>query len=134
MVKYAVHHTHIVTANPSQVIDFYTRVMGGTLVREVDLADNRKAWDIDLSGLNLRVSDWTNACDTLKKQYIEAQGRPNFGLHHLGITVSNLDEAYTELKANGAEFIVQPKIAGANSRVAFIIAPDNVLIELLESR
>jgi hypothetical protein len=52
----------------------------------------------------------------------------------LGITVSNLDEAYTELKANGAEFIVQPKIVGANSRVAFIIAPDNVLIELLESR
>ena len=134
MVKYAVHHTHLVTANPPKVIDFYTRVMGGTLVQEVKLADNRKAWDINLSGVNIRVSDWTNACDTLKKQYAEAKGRPNFGLHHLGITVSNLDEAYTELKANGAEFIVQPKVTGASSRVAFIIAPDNVLIELLERR
>ena len=134
MVKYAMHHTHLVTANPAKVVDFYTRVMGGTLKGEARLADNRKAWDIDLSGANIRVSDWTNACPALEGEYAAHKGRCNFGLHHLGITVSNLDEAYTELKANGARFIVEPKMTGPGSRVAFIIAPDNVLIELLERR
>ncbi|MFC2021227.1 VOC family protein [Chloroflexota bacterium] len=134
MARYTNNHTHLIGANPEILLDFYTRVMGGKQDREFLLGGSHKAWDVNLGGLLIRISDWSNVDESLKKEYARARGKHQFGLHHLALTVDNMDEAYTDLKANGAEFILPPKATGPTSKVAFIVAPENVLIELIESR
>ncbi len=134
MVKYTNSHTHLTGANPEKLLDFYTRVMGGRIDREFLLGGSHKAWDVDLGGLLIRISDWSNCDEVLKKEYARARGRHQFGLHHLAMTVDDMDKAHTELKANGAEFVLPPKATGPTSKVAFVIAPENVLIELIERK
>ena len=130
MAKYTNDHTHLTSGNPQKLVDFYTRVMGGKVDREFLLGGSHKAWDVNLGGLLIRISGWTNGDEALQKEYAAARGRHQFGLHHLAMTVDNLDEAYTELKANGAEFVLPPKGTGP----AFVVAPENVLIELIQRR
>lgn len=134
MAKYLINHTHITCANPAKLLDFYTKTMGGKLEGETVLGGSHKAWDVNLGGLVIRISDWTNADESLKKEYDRAKGKQQFGIHHLGMTVDNLDEACVELRKNGAEFILPPKATGPTSKVAFIVAPENVLIELIERK
>ncbi len=134
MAKYTNNHTHLTSANSEKLLDFYTRVMGGKLDREFLLGSSHKAWDVNLGGLLIRISDWSNADEFLKKEYARARGKHQFGLHHLAMTVDDMDEAYAELKANGAEFILPPKATSPTSKVAFIVAPENVLIELIERK
>ena len=134
MVKYTNSHTHLTGANPEKLLEFYTRVMGGKIDREFLLAGSHKAWDVNLGGLLIRISDWSNADEVLKEEYASARGRRQFGIHHLAMTVDDMDKAYTELKANGAEFVLPPKATGPTSKVAFVVAPENVLIELIERK
>ena len=134
MVKYTNSHTHLMSANPEKLLDFYTRVMGGKIDREFLLAGSHKTWDVNLGGLLIRISDWTNADEVLKKEYAKARGRRQFGIHHLAMIVDDMDKAYNELKANGAEFVLPPKATGPTSKVAFVVAPENVLIELIERK
>lgn len=134
LAKYLSNHTHITGANPEKLLDFYTKIMGGKLESETLLGGSHKAWNVNLGGLIIRISDWTNADDSLKKEYVRARGKQQFGVHHLAMTVDNLDEACAELRANGAEFILPPTATSPTSRVAFIVAPDNVFFELIERK
>jgi catechol 2,3-dioxygenase-like lactoylglutathione lyase family enzyme len=63
-----------------------------------------------------------------------AKGKHQFGIHHLAMMVDNLDEAYVELKEKGAKFLLPPKVTSSTSRIAFVVAPENVLIELIERK
>ncbi len=44
----------------------------------------------------------------------------------------NIDAAYTELTQRGAVFTVPPRTIRPGVRIAFVQAPENVRIELLE--
>jgi hypothetical protein len=46
--------------------------------------------------------------------------------------VENLDAAAADLKAKGAEFSMEPKDLRPGLRIAFVRAPGDVRIELLE--
>jgi catechol 2,3-dioxygenase-like lactoylglutathione lyase family enzyme len=130
MVTYTNNHTHITGRDPEKLVDFYARVMGGKIDREF-LLSGHPAWDINLGGLLIRISGWSNADDVLEKRYSMANGKDRYGLHHLALTVSDMDKAYKELTAAGAEFILPPKATSPTTKVAFIIAPKNVLFELI---
>ncbi len=134
MATYTVHHTHLTTAAPDRSVSFYTTVMGGKLVREAVLGGGARAWDIDLGGLLLRISHVTGADEALKGEYDTAEGMHRYGLHHLALSVDNLDQAYQELSANGAEFVLPPTgpLPESGLRIAFVRAPENVLFELIE--
>ncbi len=57
---------------------------------------------------------------------------PHLGLDHFGFRVENLDEAAKELKERGAEFAVEPYQLRPGLKIAFVRAPGDVRIELLE--
>ncbi len=134
MAKYAYYHTHITSPEPEKLVDFFTRVMGAKLVREY-VREGRgegqeKGWDIDLGGLYVRISPSTGADPTFKEEYAMARGRYRYGIHHISLAVDNMEKAGAELNANGAEYVVPRKC----SSPAFVIAPGNVLIELVERK
>ena len=83
MTKYTNNHTHLVGRDPEKMLDFYTRVMGGKIEREFMLGGTHKSWDVNLGGLLIRISGWSNADDVLDQSYAMAKGMHRFGLHHL---------------------------------------------------
>jgi methylmalonyl-CoA/ethylmalonyl-CoA epimerase len=67
------------------------------------------------------------------KKFIDTKGG---GIHHMALSVDNLDEALVELKAKGIELIDEkPRYGAHNSRIAFIHprATGGILIELVQA-
>ncbi len=116
-------HTHLTSSDPDATVDFYTRVMGARVTREMQ-SGGRRMVDLDLGGVPVRVSGSTGADNVWTG--------PRFGLHHLGLEVDNLDEFAARLEASGVEFVVKPTQPQPGVKIAFIKGPDNVLFELIE--
>lgn len=125
MAMYQFHHVHITSADPSKVIEFYTEVLGAKVTKETEKA-GRKMTDLDLDGLFIRVSNSTGADDNWTGSL--------FGLHHLGLTVANMDKATAEMKSRGVEFVLNPTKNRPGGDVAFFKGPDGVLIEIAERK
>jgi catechol 2,3-dioxygenase-like lactoylglutathione lyase family enzyme len=62
----------------------------------------------------------------------DAPASPYLGLDHFGLTVDNIDAAVAELKAKGVAFTMDPTTARPGVRIAFLTAPQNVSIELIQ--
>ena len=56
----------------------------------------------------------------------------HWGLEHFGINVDDMDAEIKRLEGLGAELIEGPMDAASGMRIAFIKAPDDVRIELLQ--
>ena len=56
----------------------------------------------------------------------------NVGLDHFGLQVDDIDQAASELKAKGAEFVAEPYQLRPGLKIAFIQVPGNIRVELLE--
>jgi lactoylglutathione lyase len=56
--------------------------------------------------------------------------REHYGVHHLGMGTDDFDAAYRELKARGADFLVEPFDPTPGIRLAFLRDPNGAVIEL----
>src|SRR6516165_1152973 len=90
-------------------------------------SDGKPRTDLDLDGLTIFLAPV--AADAAIPS---APSEPYIGLDHFGLRVDNMDEAVAELKRRGAAFKMEPRTIRPGVKIAFIEAPDNVRIELLE--
>ena len=125
MVAYKHNHTHLTSEDPGKLIEFYTKVLGASAKRERNIS-GRKVTDLNLGGVIIRITSGTSADSSWKGL--------QFGLHHLGLTVANLEKSIAEMKAQGVEFVVNPTQEGPDVKYAFIRTPGNVLIEISEEK
>jgi lactoylglutathione lyase len=58
--------------------------------------------------------------------------QPHHGLEHFGLDSTDLDADIARLQGLGAELLDGPMDAGRGVRIAFLKAPDDVRIELIE--
>ncbi len=123
MATYKHDHTHITSADPDAVVAFYTQVMGLKVIKEIELAGGKKATDVDMGGVPVRISSATGADDVLG---------PIYGLHHISLDVDDLKSAVEDLRANDAEIVVEPKETPSGALLAFVRCPDGTLYELLQ--
>jgi predicted enzyme related to lactoylglutathione lyase len=54
------------------------------------------------------------------------------GLDHFGMTVDDIESAVSDLKRKGVAFTMEPKTIRPGVRIAFLTAPQNVSIELIQ--
>jgi catechol 2,3-dioxygenase-like lactoylglutathione lyase family enzyme len=59
---------------------------------------------------------------------------PYYGTEHFGFTVDNVDAACDELRAKGADIAIGPLNRDASLRLAFIRGPEDIMIELVQSK
>ena len=123
MVTYKHEHTHITTPEPDKIIEFYTKVMGAKVIKEIESA-GRRLVDIDLGGIPVRISSGTGA----DKDWTGLQ----YGLHHIGLEVDNMDEFIAKMKANNVEIVTEPFQPNPTMKAAFIKCPDGALYEIIE--
>ena len=120
------HHIHLYSRDPMATAQYYHRMFDAKIIETVQ-SDGQRRVDLDLDGLAifiLRVSPETNMP--------EGPSVPHLGLDHFGFRVANLDEVAAELKRKGAEFAVEPYAIRPGVRIAYVQAPENVRVELVE--
>ena len=57
---------------------------------------------------------------------------PRFGLDHFGFETDDLMQLSERLKKNGVKFNCEPWTMPSGSMVAFVVAPDEVSVELIQ--
>lgn len=123
MSSYRHDHTHLTSQDVEKAVEFYTQVMNAKITKMPETG-GPQAFDIDLGGIPVRISSGTGADGAW-------QGL-RYGLHHLSLNVNNMEEFAANLKSKGVEFVVEPIQPRAGVQIAFIKAPDNVLLEIIE--
>ena len=124
MTTYTYDHIHLRSRDPMATAQYFNKMFDAEILESVQ-TDGQSRIDIDVNGLMIFIAA---ADDTTPAGPVD----PHLGLDHFGFRVENLAEAAVELKAKGAEFSVEPKDLRPGLKIAFVRAPGDVRIELLE--
>jgi lactoylglutathione lyase len=125
---YRYDHMHLRSRDVKTTAAYYHQMFDAEIVESVQ-SDGRPRTDLDLNGLTIFIAPVAPEAAAAP-----APAEPYVGLDHFGLRVEDMDEAVTELKRWGASFTMEPRTIRPGVKIAFIQAPDNVRIELLERR
>ena len=126
MATYTCDHVHLRSPNPEATAQWYERMFGAEVIRSMQAGKPRI--DLKLGGLKVFIAavppgDAKTGAPPLS---------PYLGLDHIGLGVSGIDAAVTELKAKGASFSMEPTTIRPGVRIAFLRGPEQVTIELVD--
>jgi lactoylglutathione lyase len=125
MTKFHWEHVHLRSPDPEATAQWYHEKLGADVIRTKN-ADGSTRIDLNLSGQKVFIAH----ADPAKAA--PAPASPYMGLDHFGLTTDDLDNAVAELKAKGVVFTMEPTQIRPGTRIAFLTAPQNVSIELLQ--
>ena len=125
-MNFSYDHIHLRTRDAEAAAEYYERVFGAKVLRSVQ-TDGQSRIDLDVGGVALFLA-------------VVAEGEPiseppsesPLGLDHFGLQVDDIEATAAELKRRGAEFSTEPFQLRPGLKIAFVQAPENVRIELLE--
>ena len=124
MTTYTYDHIHLRSAAPLETAKYFETMFGAKIIESIQ-TDGQPRIDLDINGLAIFIAA---ADDSVPLGPAE----PHQGLDHFGFKVDNLDQAAAELKEKGAEFVQEPEQIRPGIKIAFIRAPGDVRIELVE--
>jgi glyoxylase I family protein len=122
-----VHHIAIICSDYQKSKQFYTEVLGLSIVREVYRAERRSyKLDLEVNGL------YQIELFSFPEPPARPSGPEATGLRHLAFEVDNIDEAIAHINAHGviAEPIRVDEFTG--KRFTFFQDPDGLPIEFYE--
>jgi lactoylglutathione lyase len=119
-------HTSITVRHMDESLAFYTEVLGLVFERRRTIPENRAeiAFVQDpASGARVELTHWDG------KDAFE----PGEQLDHLAFEVEDLDRFLLKVRTRNVRVAKEPyRLAGGTSRIAFILDPNDVWIELIE--
>lgn len=119
-------HTSITVRDLEESLAFYTGVLGLEFERRRRIPENHAeiAFVRDPeSGARIELTHWDG------KDAVEAGEQ----LDHLAFEVADLDRVVADARARGIRIAKEPfRLAGGSGRLAFLMDPDDVWIELIE--
>ena len=125
---YRYDRMHLRSRDVKKTADYYHQMFDAKIVESIQ-SDGRPRTDLDLNGLTIFI-----APVAVDAPVPAAPAEPYVGLDHFGLRVDDIDIAVAELKRRGANFMMEPRTIRPGVKIAFVQAPDNVRIELLERR
>jgi catechol 2,3-dioxygenase-like lactoylglutathione lyase family enzyme len=127
MTTFTWEHIHLRSPDPEATARWYEQMLGADIIRTPQ-PDGAARIDLNLGGGQKVFIAPANP----KLSTAAPPQPPYFGLEHIGLTVSNIDEAVAELKAKNVEFTMDPTTIRPGVRIAFLRGPQNVSIELIQ--
>jgi catechol 2,3-dioxygenase-like lactoylglutathione lyase family enzyme len=125
MAKFTWEHIHLRSPDPEATAAWYHDKLGADVIRSKQ-ADGSTRIDLNLSGQKVFIAQANPEKTGASPQ------TPYMGLDHFGLTVPDLDAAAAELKAKGVTFTMEPTAIRPGVKIAFLTAPQNVSIELIQ--
>ncbi len=126
-LTYSFEHLHLIAPDPEKTAQWYEKAFGAKRVSATVNPDGRSRVELSLNGTRVLINN-TVTGDVRSPD----QPRKHSGLEHFGVKTDNLDTAVKDLKAMGTQFLQEITQARPGVRITFLMAPDNVLIELME--
>ena len=126
MPTYTYDHIHLRTRDPKGMADYFHQMFDAKIIESVQ-SDGVSRLDLDIDGLMVFIAPVASDA-TMDANPAE----PHLGLDHFGFRVENVDQTVADLKQRGAEIAVEPHTIRPGVRIAFVRAPDDVRIELLQ--
>ena len=124
-LEFAFDHIHVFCTDLPASERWFVDGLGGKLLRR-RIVSGTPASDVELAGVaiflrgprpgQVAADDWVNLT----------------GINHFGLAVRDLDETARVLKERGIQFSVEPFQLQPDLRIAFIVGPDGLRIELLQ--
>ncbi len=124
-------HVHVKCHDINTTKGFYEKMFDARTIYE-EKVENVSMAMLELGGTVIIIAE------AGEKENLESPKSPResiwvrYGIGHLGIRVNDLDGVARELKAKGAEFILEPRDIRKGVRIAFIKAPDDDVIEIVQ--
>jgi catechol 2,3-dioxygenase-like lactoylglutathione lyase family enzyme len=125
MTKFIWEHIHLRSPDPAATAAWYQDKLGAEIIRTPQ-ADGSTRYDLDLTGQKIFIAKADPGATAPSPQ------TPYMGLDHFGLTVTDIDTAVAELKSKGVPFTMEPKTIRPGVRIAFLTAPQEVSIELIQ--
>jgi predicted enzyme related to lactoylglutathione lyase len=129
MAKVWLEHIHIVTPDPMKLAAFYEKAFGAKITRTGTLPNGGVSVSLDLGGTRLAIM----VPDTPDKREPPDDPHKHFGLEHLGVRTDDIEAVVKSSVAEGATIIQNVTQVRPGHRVAFIMAPENTMIEVSEA-
>lgn len=131
MPVYAYSHVHINVKDLEGAIAFYQRMFDAKLEYTAQYLPGRTSARLNINGMSVQLSDRLYPLDAPEQP---GNSAPHLGLEHFGLEVDDFDAAIKDLRGKGAEFLMEPHEFRPGLRIAFIQAPENVRIEILQRK
>lgn len=132
MLAYNIHHVAVAVRDLDAALDGYRTLLGiEPLTREVVEDQGVEEAMLALGGSHIQLLR-PLAPDTPVGRFLDRRGE---GMHHIAITVVDIDAALDHLRSTGARLIdTEPRIGGGGHRIAFVHPGSlaGTLIELVE--
>ncbi|MFC1847412.1 VOC family protein [Chloroflexota bacterium] len=119
MPNYQFDHVHLMSPDPLKTIEFYEKMFGAKKVSTRELPDGRVTANLNLNGTTILITQ-------------PRSDSSQTGLGHFGIRTDDLETAVKELKASGVNFTQEVTEIRPGFKISFLLAPENVSIELQE--
>ncbi len=124
MPTYTYDHIHLRSREPMETAQYFNKMFDAKIIESIQ-SDGQPRIDLDINGLTIFIAQ--------ADETVPAGPRdPHLGLDHFGLRVDDMDDAVSDLKSRGAEFAVEPRTLRPGVKIAFVRAPGDVRIELLE--
>ena len=121
-------HLHLKAPDPKKTADWYVGAFDFEIVSDrVRDTGDRFIECKTTDGVIVRISG-----ARMGEAMGEGSADVHFGIEHFGLTVDDLDATVKRLEGLGAKLLEGPTDGSSGLRIAFIEAPDDVRIELLE--
>lgn len=117
-------HIHLRSVDPASASQFYQHCFNAKVVSRTENRDGLRVI-VQIAGVRLFI-------DKAPAATASPPSAPHLGLEHIGLRVEDLDEVVNKLRDKGASFTAGITAIRPGVRIAFVEAPDNVCIELLE--
>ncbi len=128
MPSYWYDHVHLISPDPVKTAEFYEKMFNARRVGVGDLGAGRVMVELDLNGSRVLIKT-----GNVRTGAASGSSDPAHGLEHFGIRTDNLEAAVADLKAKGVQFKEEIREIQPGVKISFLWAPENVLIELLET-
>ncbi|MDA0261244.1 MAG: VOC family protein [Proteobacteria bacterium] len=122
----AIEHIHFLCADPEKTAAFFATYLDAEEVERVTMPD----WLI----IRLKIGAAIIALSPKRGAQVLAEPpRPPYrGFSHIGLTVSAVDELVERMRGDGVPVTVEPFEIAPGVRAAYVLAPDDIELELLQ--
>jgi catechol 2,3-dioxygenase-like lactoylglutathione lyase family enzyme len=131
MPAYSYDHVHLISADPEKAAQFYENAFGARRISAGPYPEGGSRVELSLQGTRLLIRTPRGE----KQPKTSDVPRDRMGLEHWGIRTDNIEAAVADLKAKAVTVVDEIRVSQpTGSKIAFIMAPDNVLIEIVQPR
>jgi len=131
-------HIHIISEDPRGSASWYAEMLGGEITGESEVRGGIQI-SVAFDGATILVRGRRPGEEPGRKNSLRSfedfVSHDQWGTDHFGFRVhGDLDAFCDELREKGATFSVEPYFFVPGVRLAYLAAPDNVSIELVQAR